>query len=634
MRAPDSGLRVANPVRYGVVEPPPLRQIKLRPDIPIAGAVPQPKPKPRHAQRRAVLVCHGMGQQVAFENIDLVASALEKTAGADETARSASDGKTDQAKARFAKLGDDWLPRAEVKLRRDGHEVDVHVYEAYWAPLTEGKVSAFAVTRFLVGAGLRGLGSTLHGTFDRWMFGRRNEFRLSWGAGAALVLAFALVVSTLVLYLALGGLLLLEGMTLLLGPLAPSSPASALEEMLGQQLLRSPLVLPLVLLPALAARWLVLLVHDRLRVDRDSAGRSVVGMTAALAGAGAAFLLPFVREIGSAVLEPTAVLGVEPWALLGATVAIGVAAAVVCGVALGARGAAPALTVTGAVVVGAWLLGSCALLAWSLVRIALGMPGHPGVETALDLKPLPEILFLGLAAVACIWLRGFYIQYLGDVAVYLSSHHLNVFHELRAKIRDVGFRTACAIYGARSEDGSDWLYDEVVVVGHSLGSVVAYDTLNGVLNDDRLRGGELEAEGRTRALVTFGSPLDKSAFIFRTQVQKESRFREALAAAVQPLVQPVPPAENEPERGRTIPWRNVYSPFDPISGHLGYYDPPEGEPRPEGHEDVDNRVDARAGILGYAHVMYWDNPELNGYLYEQLAARELRVAKAGSAKAG
>ncbi len=174
---------------------------------------------------------------------------------------------------------------------------------------------------------------------------------------------------------------------------------------------------------------------------------------------------------------------------------------------------------------------------------------------------------------ACLRIRALYIQFLGDVAVYLSSHTLNEFDELRTQIRKIGRDVGCAIYRARDEGGTRHEYAGVVVVGHSLGSVVAYDTLNAVLNlemtvADDLAPGDLglQSEDRTLRLITFGSPLDKSAFIFRTQTEK-SDVREGLAAAVQPLI--------ECRRGkRRIRWINLFSRMDPISGPLEFYDPP------------------------------------------------------------
>src|SRR6185436_4272746 len=99
-------------------------------------------------------------------------------------------------------------------------------------------------------------------------------------------------------------------------------------------------------------------------------------------------------------------------------------------------------------------------------------------------------------------------------------------------------------------------YDQVVVVGHSLGSVIAYDTLNGVISHDAIKNQEpgqkpWNTVEKTKLLLTFGSPLDKTAFIFRAQVD-ENPTREALAASKQPLLE-------EQHRYRPAFWVNVWS---------------------------------------------------------------------------
>ena len=52
--------------------------------------------------------------------------------------------------ARTVELGDERLQRLELKLTgKSGAEREVHVYEAYWAPLTEGHVKLRDVAAFL-----------------------------------------------------------------------------------------------------------------------------------------------------------------------------------------------------------------------------------------------------------------------------------------------------------------------------------------------------------------------------------------------------------------------------------------------------------------------------------------------------
>lgn len=72
-------------------------------------------------------------------------------------------------------------------------------------------------------------------------------------------------------------------------------------------------------------------------------------------------------------------------------------------------------------------------------------------------------------------------------------------------------------------------------VGHSIGSVIAYDTLNGIINHGLINNQDWNAVGRTKLLLTFGSPLDQTAFIFRAQVE-DNPCREMLASAKQPLL--------------------------------------------------------------------------------------------------
>jgi hypothetical protein len=135
------------------------------------------------------------------------------------------------------------------------------------------------------------------------------------------------------------------------------------------------------------------------------------------------------------------------------------------------------------------------------------------------------LLWIGVAA-ATVIARWFVLQYAGDVAIYLSGYRVSRFAELRDRIQDVCCGAARAVYAYGG-------YDRHVLVGHSLGSVVAYDVLNRLLVDEQC-GALTDVHARTRALVTFGSPLDKTAYLFRIQGSANAGIREALAAATQP----------------------------------------------------------------------------------------------------
>ena len=150
----------------------------------------------------------------------------------------------------------------------------------------------------------------------------------------------------------------------------------------------------------------------------------------------------------------------------------------------------------------------------------------------------------------------------------------------------------------------------MVVVGHSLGSVVSYDMLNQLLCEDAIdrRAGRptRDVARRTPLFLTFGSPLDKTAFVFAIQHRRTTQAREALAASAQPMLQDY---DSRPAR-----WVNIYSPWDIISGELEYYDlPGASDPR-----RVLNRRDGGATTLLLSHVEYWESDELPRVLSEAL----------------
>ncbi len=91
----------------------------------------------------AVLVCHGMGQQVRYETISSIAQAIRTEAAVKGTP-------LDPIEVHHTQANDDFLARAELRwVDEDQRQHEVHVYEAYWAPLTEGRVTYRDTLRFL-----------------------------------------------------------------------------------------------------------------------------------------------------------------------------------------------------------------------------------------------------------------------------------------------------------------------------------------------------------------------------------------------------------------------------------------------------------------------------------------------------
>ena len=168
--------------------------------------------------------------------------------------------------------------------------------------------------------------------------------------------------------------------------------------------------------------------------------------------------------------------------------------------------------------------------------------------------------------------------------------------------------TAKAIY-------TDHSYGAVLWAGHSLGSVVSYDGLNAALIDDEIAGRPDQVVARTKLLLTFGSPLDKIAFIFASQLADTTATREALSASFQPLIMDYPAF-------RDIKWINVYSPNDLFSGALDFYDSADAPGR--AGREVINLVDEQATTPILAHVEYWKNSLLYAALFEHIKALVIR----------
>jgi hypothetical protein len=414
------------------------------------------------ARRVAVLVTHGMGQQVPYETLSALAQALITQHTQVTTGKKANDPTVTFSRVKLtAEESAPELSRVEVHLKDvEDKPVDVHIYESYWAPLTEGQISFLQTVGFLYSAAWNGIKTCLSRGymskrgryFERWLFSNFHQMEISRG-------------------------------TLLL-------------------LIATVLSITLLLIPA--------------------------------------FLL--FTPIGLAACKKAyeiykySFVGWHPWTQV--------------------------LTVLGAV----------------------------------------------LLAVLAYWIHYFIVEYVGDVAIYVSSYKVSRFDAIRNNILNAAYTVSRQIYSAGFADDHELPYDKVVIVGHSLGSVISYDLLNAAINWDQVECGfKLKVVERTTRLITFGSPLDKTAFLFRCQVKSGRNLREALAARQQPLI-----LDYAMYRPESFKWVNIYSPWDIISGSLKYYDIPDAPNR----NPVENQVDEQASTPLLAHTQYWDNEKLHKALYE------------------
>src|SRR3954468_613656 len=141
------------------------KDVPTRYSVAAPGTEPAPDPRKR---RVAIFVAHGMGQQIPFETLDSIAESLRAH-------DSALTGRATKPVSNSIKAEDQWLARIELTLKSGPSEIDAHVYEGYWAPLTEGRINLRQVMAFLAGAGTNGL-RVARKTFRRWLMGQYEVF--------------------------------------------------------------------------------------------------------------------------------------------------------------------------------------------------------------------------------------------------------------------------------------------------------------------------------------------------------------------------------------------------------------------------------------------------------------------------
>lgn len=181
------------------------------------------------------------------------------------------------------------------------------------------------------------------------------------------------------------------------------------------------------------------------------------------------------------------------------------------------------------------------------------------------------------------------------MAIYTTTDVKSKHYDIRKTILDDSVDKVKALIDDKN-------YDEIVLVGHSLGSVIAFDTLNRVNHamnaDDKIKA----LANKIKGFVTFGSPLDKIAFFFREHTKEDQYIRRQILAHFHGfkslnlnlqeneivVENPIKPYLDH------VRWVNFWDPKDPVSGQLDFY------------KDVINVQYAMGEKYGFSHIKYWD----------------------------
>ncbi len=537
----------------GVVEPVPVLEAQTQNVV----------DESRHLEREpsgpwAIIVNHGMGQQVHSETLESIALAIRNTQ-IKHFKQAHKDAPADRLMTQVVKLKTIdgkciEMVRAEMIVRDSKQRAhEVHIYESYWAPLTQGKVTLIEVFQFLGNATVKGFAFLCRHfwQFKRWSFGQMHKYPVRvWLTGIKLIFALLLLVPILVV----SALMISQVGMFLLAALRDVVQHSQVQPDFG------------ALLVSFATPYVIMFEEC---------------------------LVAF--GIGTIVLPKlyrSKMLNAEAWTFRAMRFIVKITAILI---SLGAL--------------------------WYLFRAEYQFAIR--IKDAYNAKTFPQDDPIRAGCLVAVWVaaaaiayvsRWFLIEFMGDVAVYVSGNKLSKFDELRDAIKQSVMDVMGAVYSAKNSTGA-LEYEKIAVVGHSLGSVISYDLLNQLLLEDELSqrkdgtGGGVfrNIRYRTKLLLTFGSPLDKVAYLFRIK-KNTDELREAAFAASQPLIRSY---ATRPDR-----WVNIYSWMDLFSGHLHYYDHPcesEGDT-----QRVVNVIDKEAWVPLVAHTEYWTNDILGKQLYETI----------------
>lgn len=205
--------------------------------------------------------------------------------------------------------------------------------------------------------------------------------------------------------------------------------------------------------------------------------------------------------------------------------------------------------------------------------------------------------------------------YVADVAVYTNMDAKSKNFAARNAILDGSTAALKALLSCGQ-------YDRVILAGHSLGSVIAYDTINEILaqsnagpgpSDDHPSTVLSDAQiGLLKGLVTFGCPLDKIYYFFREHVKRD----QAIRAQVLSMLHSFRKVSSGREYGEftfnykfaqldDLIWMNAWARMDFVSGRLQFY-------------DVNDRKQFHYPVPALAHLRYWSDPEFYEYFCGRL----------------
>ena len=192
------------------------------------------------------------------------------------------------------------------------------------------------------------------------------------------------------------------------------------------------------------------------------------------------------------------------------------------------------------------------------------------------------------------------IDYLGDVAAYCAPDERSPHFAVRQKIISAGSDLLLTLLRQPQ-------YERIIIVGHSLGSVIAYDLLARVNRRINVEPDLLVLAPKLQGLVTLGSPLDKTAFFYQQQGDGQD-IRSAINTQLYGFRRKLPEAEPvHSDIGNqlgALRWVNFFNTLDPVSSALEVYSDVLNVDLPSA---LEHRAWSRLGRAWESHLAYWQS---------------------------
>jgi hypothetical protein len=465
--------------------------------------------------RAALLLIHGMGEQVPWQEPDAVVQGLTRRYMSRPDPAPGAESKVDLRAVDLDYLvrrTSDDPPRTTPVIRltikgsrRRSRFDSIDVHQVYWADRPQGLVSWAAVAGWIITSALA---PVLHWPHNASAIVQEREWGRRWPTVRRLLLETFFAVGVPALGVVLVAAVVLAGRGLVQMGVEARDAVATLGLADGAGVL---------IVAVLAAAALAALVGSYRVLRRAAAEEDLVRMAVERTR----------REVPAA---PERIARLRTWVFLS------LLAAVLLGVATAA--------------VAIWLDP------WEVIRATADQLGWVWWKVG--------IIGLGLV------LTRFLVRSVGDVALYALGADPR--HRFAPARRDILDRVAWQL--ARLEQD----YDEVFVAGHSLGSVIAYDALNERVGLDWARGRKRGAR-KISGFLAFGSPLDKFYYFFRRQSFGKPVLEQIESAGTFLWKKPSGRRYGEVEFERYDPpdtgirfWV-AWSPLDPLGHRVDHYSP-------------------------------------------------------------